>query len=182
MDNNTLPNKKAPSCSQLATRMKFAIGSRFLSPLRPLLNEVNKKRKTGQTGYLRAMSNFLLTSISGEYPVLEINYSLIKLSCGNLCGVRNPIASINQQEIKIAWSNWESHPYNFPDDEAIVVLYSLQKQGYLLYRDAASRIQGEAKISIPLEFRNDQLHVYLILYNKQKKWASDTKYLGLIQL
>src|SRR5688572_9457477 len=77
-----LNKNRQPSEKQLEQQARFALMTGFLNPLRDVLDIGYQNYASGVTAYNSALSANITNAISGIYPALTPDYSLVQLSRG----------------------------------------------------------------------------------------------------
>ena len=78
------------SPAQVAQQAKFGMMTAFLSPLRTVLDVGFRNTPSKATTYNYALADSISVAISGVYPALVLEYSLVKLSRGLMPGGSSP--------------------------------------------------------------------------------------------
>lgn len=169
-----------PSQKQLTVRGRFTIANVFLMPLRRLINRVYKitPGSVRPDGFFGALSHMMRYAIEGEYPGLQILYSMVKLSAGKLEPAAETLFLAEGGMVMISWAVTISSDA-WEDDEATAVIYNSSKEVFYVRRRIALRKEGVALSDIPSEFEGDTLHGYFFFRSRDGKNASESVYLGI---
>lgn len=172
------PSKRAPSPLQLIIQKKMALAAGLLSPARKILDETfTRKEKRYSSGYGAAMSHLLQTGFTGEFPDLIIDYSKVLLSSGNLPRTRPEITALANLSLLLKWEPSDHRDFNGWNTAALII-YSQDRNDYVLLRSQAQRRDGLATVKIPESFLNQTLHFYFFFEDIYSKKASCSQYLG----
>lgn len=171
---------KQATQKQLEQKLKFALLASFLSPLKSLLEKSYRRQEmTCLTGYNLAFHhNFVREgALTGVYPGYGIDYSKIEISRGSLLKPIRVIAwSPVRGEIVVSWSGLANGANAFDTDKAMIVLYNTQKKVHILSVGEGRRADSRIAISVPEEFSNDNVEVFIFFTSQDGKKNSPTAY------
>lgn len=163
-------------------RMKFARARKFLSPVNDIIQIgfTARKRNLRKTSIGRAMSALLQNAMIGIYPDIEVDPAKALLSTG----VKPPLGvySVERQKgrITIAWNNATNSLYqDRPDDGIILCAYAVEQELAAINDEVAVRQDGVLAMQLPDGMEQLQVHLYLIVHDREKANFSNSQYLGL---
>lgn len=169
---------KPPTDLQLATRMRFALISSFLNPLRNLLELVYESRKNKKmSAYNLAVSDNIKIAVEGEYPGLFIDYAKLRLSRGPF--PRPLDVRMLQEEdgmLLVSWRRANDSLCNIP----VVVLY-YQESGYYQVKWVQSGLDDLQVRFRPENAEGQTIHAWLFFASERSRGASDTQYAGNVR-
>jgi hypothetical protein len=178
----TAPVKTNKKCSlkQAAQRRKFKVAYKFFSPLADLVKITfrSNERKTGlnlATGYL--MKN----ALTGTYPDITIDYTLVRISRGDLPAAASPDVLNNGSQLTFMWTPNSETGSAAPTDKVVLVVYCPAMQKSIYRVDAATRADGSATINAS-NFKGEQVHTYVAFIRADEREASDSVYTGSVEL
>jgi len=176
------PSTKAPTDQQLIHRAKFGMVTGFLKPIGNLVNLGYKSQASGMTGYNVATADMMASAIMGIYPNLEIDYTKVLFSKGNLTGVFSVApTSPNPAELKVTWADNSGSGIGLAADKVVVLMYNPAKSAFVYnLNNGAERSVGEETISLPAEFSGDTVQVWIALMTADKKTFSTSIHAGQI--
>jgi hypothetical protein len=166
----------------LAQRAKFSLCTRFLKPLRALLNQTYRTRGSRTQGYYKAFSYTIRNALSGSFPNFSIDYSRVGLSQGNL---PNPITAACTSPVacKLAW-RWSRKcemALASTNDKAFVAVYCESLGQWIYNQDAASRNAGNVVLDASL-FGGQPVHTWIGFVSADGKLVSESIYTGVVNV
>lgn len=173
-----LPQFKAePTEAQLKSRLKFRMASKFLQAFASLVDECWTRPSYRRLSPRTQAFGGIIYYITGDYPDLRIDYSMIQLSSGTSPLVANCKMVIESDLLRVTWED----PHDllqFEDDVVIVALYDERLKASLILWGPFCRRDEKAEWVIPETFAKEGAHAWLILRSVRKRNASSTMYLG----
>ena len=139
------------SDKQVNQRTKFTTALSFLQPITPFLRVGYKLFTAKQTAFNAAMSNVLTNGIAGEAPNLELVYSAISVSKGNLTPVANPAFTYDSGEITMTWDDNSGSGTAKATDKAMYVVYNPTKVDAVYETSGADRSVKTQVADLPAE-------------------------------
>jgi hypothetical protein len=173
---------RKPSLPQRQQRTKFSLMNKFLGPIIPFLNETKKTVDIDLTGYNKAFSYNVKNAITGTYPDLIIDYSMVLLSRGDLPNVKLPQAESQLSgQITLEWTDNSRTGLSGPDDKAFLAVYCPEINQWkcelnLTERSASSYIFNVASCT------GRTVHIYLGFISSDGTEVSDSLYVGRLQV
>lgn len=171
---------KKPSEKQIIQRGKFGIVSRFLSPLRGILNESYRKVNPKISGLNIALKQILAEAIIGEHPNLKIDFSMVSLIRGSLAKPCLEMVYMEEtHELLMSWSErtWAN---SYPDDELLALIYCPSlSQNWHEFDTGIKRLEQGGVIKMPRLLADREIHIWLA-YRSHMKSHSDSVYMGQI--
>ncbi len=167
---------------KLTVQMRFAKVRLFLNPLNKLIQlgyAVRAKRKTAMG---RAMSYHLLNAVEGVYPDIGVNPALAKISDGML-RLPNIVALEKRDDLIVLEWDFVSDRIWPPvhwDDELILCLYDVASGNAAINEHTVIRQDMRMELQLPAIMRNKEVHLYLMLHDRDKASCSNSKYLGTL--
>lgn len=168
---------------QLMQRLKFACAVNFVKPMSALVSVGFKNlAKQKITGYNVAIQRIILKAITGEMPDYSVDYAKVQISEGSLPLAYNAHASsMEAGVVQIAWvNNSQEESGAHDDDNAIVLIYNPAKKRYLFNVRGEIRSAEHYDFSVPENFSNDDVHVYMAFITRDKRLVSNSEYLGTV--
>ncbi|MFD1628836.1 DUF6266 family protein [Pseudopedobacter beijingensis] len=174
-------SSKGPSEDQIAHRAKFAMCSKYLQPIKEILNVGYRDKTMKRMSAYNLASRLLLNEcITGEYPNYIVDFSIMKLSAGSLVVLQNAVAVQTGSSLDITWMGLYNGINCFKDDMVFVVLYSETKDYYLPYLDG---IREDLSYSVDISgFEvGEKYHVWVFCSSRNNLAVSNTQYLGAFE-
>ena len=167
-----------PSQAQLDQRLKFALMISFLRPLQGLIKTGFAAGKSGLTSLNKAMAANLNEAITGVSPNFSIDYSKIQYSKGSLIKPSGVSVATSSQS-KLVF-NWENPGAAAATDKLTILVYNKEKDLYVLLPGAASRSATTYTLQLPLDFADDDVHMWVSFVSADGKEVSNSFYIGEI--
>jgi hypothetical protein len=169
-----------PSPSQLDQRIKFALMTAFLKPLKTLITAGFPSTKTGPSSANMALSVNLKHAITGISPDFRVDYQKFLFSSGGLSKVVGGALS-TQDGAKLQFT-WDLTGSQSPTDRATLMVYNPTQNTYVTLPDAAPRSAKAFSLQLPLDFSDQIIHSWISFTSADKKKVSDSVYLGTLTL
>ncbi|HTN20798.1 MAG TPA: DUF6266 family protein [Pelobium sp.] len=166
---------------QLEQQARFAMITAFLNPVKPILEIGFKNYANGKTGYNSAHSYNLKNALTGITPNLEIDYSMVLLSRGDLPGVTSLAAtSDTAATLNLAWTN-NAGKGKAKDTDQLTVVAFCPSSGESVYGSAeATRLDEVLAFELPAEFSGETVEAYIFWSSADGKDISNSKYAGSV--
>jgi hypothetical protein len=177
----SLPRKstKPPTEAQLKQRLTFALVTGFLRPLGALINIGFQSYKGKKTPMNAALAYHLEKAVTGVYPALEIDFTKVIYSKGNLQAPGSPsIAVTITAKINFIWTNNAPPNTNQGTDLATVLVFNPVRNQYVTLQGAAARTALGYVLSVPADFSGEDVHCWVSFVSANGKEVSDSTYLG----
>jgi hypothetical protein len=170
--------------NELNQQARFRLMNNFLTPLNDVLNITFAHLAVRMTGRNKAFSYNLKNAITGVHPDLAIDFGMVLLSRGDLPGVESPsVDSPSADVLNFTWEDNNRKGKASGADKLFVALYQVETGFWHAPMDIATRADGKCKIEMQKEvFTGKKLHVYLGFMAADGKDASDSVYLGIVQV
>jgi Family of unknown function (DUF6266) len=178
------PRKRSNnSPSQVKQQAKFALMHSFLKPLLSLLNETYKNLAIQMTGFNKAFSYNVKNAITGEYPDLKIDYSMVLLGRGDLPNVAMPVKLVSTEgKLIFNWTDNSGRGKAKMTDKAFVAVYcEEEKGGWIEGMNLATRNIGSCSVDVT-QFLGKEVQTYIGFMTYDGKDVTDTLYTGTIKL
>lgn len=173
-----LPVRKNKNLSpaQMAHKQKFAIASKFVRCLSPLLAvSIADHKKMTRSNYI--LSHTMKQAMHGAYPDFHINYSQVLISHGNLQRAMTESAEILAGNIYFTWRNDSRFGNARDDDKAILVVYCETLNQCIYSFNETCRHTGNALLPV-LPFKGHQVQTWMGFISCNGKLRSNSIYTG----
>jgi hypothetical protein len=165
-----------PSPAQLDQRVKFALMTAFLKPLKSLIAIGFQTGKTGLTSANLALSANLKQAISGVSPNFAVDYAKVMYSQGSLAkGLGAGLVTQDNEKLQF---NWDLKGDEAGTDLATVMVYNPTQKTYVVLSNAALRSAKTFVLQLPTDFTDQVVHGWISFVSADKKRVSDSLYLG----
>lgn len=166
---------------QLEQQARFTLITTFLKPVKPLLEIGFKNYAIGKTGYNSAHSYNLKNALSGITPNLEIDYSMVVVSRGDLPAAKDvSAASVTAGKLDLAWVDNTGKGKAKANDQLIVVVFCPALADAVYSIGDATRDLQTFVYDLPEEFSGETTEVYLGWISEDGKEVAGSKYAGSI--
>jgi len=168
---------------QLEQQARFALITTFLKPVKPLLEIGFKNYAIGKTGYNSAHSYNLKNALSGVTPNLEIDYSMVIISRGDLPAVKEVAAtSVTAGKLNLAWLDNTGKGKAKASDQLILAVFCPALADAVYSIGEATRDLEALDYDLPEEFSGETVEVYLGWISQDGKEVAGSKYTGSVLL
>jgi hypothetical protein len=179
-------SRKKPTGPQKRHRSRLGLISRYLSKFVFVVRNGFNTKRMNITSMNAAVKENFHSAITGEYPNMKIEDSLIKLSTGTLDHVYRPtVVQKENGDVAITWTNPERQKWGVEDHDTVhLVFYSdVLRRRQLMYRDdLALRRDGYVDVTDYVKHMKGPIHVWMFLVSAKGGRPSPSKYLGAFNL
>lgn len=173
------PTKKKPSERQLIQRSKFVVVTKFLKPLRSVIDLYFGQEIESKTRYNLAISYMLINAVSVEDDKVNITYEKVLITKGILIGFQE----IHFQKTIIGVCNlkWfdNSGIGNAKSTDFVnVILYCEELDEFVLHEEVINRDKFYLLFNLPVGWGSKALDVWVYLTNDSRSDVSTSLYLG----
>jgi hypothetical protein len=169
------------SPAQQANSQKFAYVNLWLIPFHAYIIVGFDALAIGKTSLAAAFSLIYNTVFTGTMPDLKIDYSKMQISSGSLNGLVDvSLTYIDDHLIKILWDD-NSGPTTHFNDQVMVVFYNEELEMTDGFVGMVNRLDKEYVFALEPVLIGKPLHAYIAVTSYNRKKASNTTYLGLIE-
>src|SRR5437868_12786332 len=96
--------KRKPSPKQEVVRAKFGMARSFVQPIAQLLELTFTDSSTVATGANNATAQVITEAITGAYPSLSIDFSLVNILRGSFPSAENEVATTTGGKLSFTWT------------------------------------------------------------------------------
>lgn len=167
----------------LEQQAKFSLITDFLKPVKALLEIGFKNYAVGKTGYNSAHSYNLKNALAGTMPNLEIDFSMVLVSRGDLpLTTAISAASATAGRLDLTWTDNTGKGKAKAGDQLMLVVFcpALAEASYSVAD--ATRSEGSLQYILPADFSRENAEVYVGWLSEDGKDVSNSKYLGRIAI
>jgi len=174
------PRKTEPSPAELKLRSKFSFISKFLVPLKSILNASFKSNE--MSGMNRAISANFNHVIPESYPDWRIDFGKLLLGQGDLSGFSELSVTVDVPgHLKFIWNGRSRRKFAASHDRVYVAVYCEHLSQWLIRLGSVYRKNGSLILNAE-PFSGFPVHVYLGLISDSWGGGSDSQYLGSYDL
>ncbi len=152
----------------------------FLKSMTDLL-QITFRNGEAKTGMNNAMAYTMKNALTGTFPDIGIDYSLAKVSRGNLPFASAPRVAANGQQLTFSWTPNAGTGSAADTDKSVLVVYCPVKKQCLFTTDGPNRAAGTAVVDASA-FIGNEVHTYLAFINEDEEESSDSVYTGILNL
>ena len=114
--------------------------------------------------------------IKGEYPELEIDWGNLRISQGDLAGVRNLTAEWNEAGLRVSWATGINNAPGHAGDLISFAVYSPAEDLWLPFFNETLRDVGECILSYDEDWMRVEVHVFAMFVSFTGDMVSDSSY------
>ncbi|WP_026904612.1 DUF6266 family protein [Pedobacter glucosidilyticus] len=168
---------------QLEQQARFSLITAFLKPVKPLLEIGFKSYAVGKTGYNSAHSYNLKNALTGTSPNLEIDYSMVLLSRGDLPAAAGLVAtSTTAGQLNLAWTDNSGKGKAKAGDKLMLVVFCPALAEAVYSIGDAVREDATLAFDVDTDFSGQVVQVYTAWLSEDGKDVSNSKYAGNIDI
>ncbi len=185
----SLPTPKSnPSFSeaQLAQKVRFALGMRFLKAMGELV-EISYQSGYGKTKKNAALSRILTQAVGGVYPDLYIDYPALEIARGDLKKASAPaVAFTEDQQLRFTWTDNTGMGNAAATDQAILVAYCPETNDLIWTANGGMRTAGEGLLDARMLMkatggRGYGLYTWISFRDKKGERVADGEWVGEVR-
>jgi hypothetical protein len=146
------------------------------------MNETFRSQAVRMTGFNKGFSYNVKNVFTGEYPNLTIDNSLVVLSRGDLPNAGTPSAKSSAPGLlEFSWTDNTGKGNSAKTDQAFVAVCSEKDSDWRYKLNASERSVGSYTMDLKF-FKGKTVHVYIGFMSADGKEASDSLYLGKVDI
>jgi Family of unknown function (DUF6266) len=168
---------------QIQQQAKFALMHDFLKGVLSLLNVTYDHIAYQMTGFNKAFSYNVKNAITGEYPDMVIDYSMVLLGKGDLPNVNMPVNLIaSEGSLIFNWTDNSGRGNAKMTDHAFAAVYCKEEKDNWEYKfNLTTRNTGSCSIDVS-RFAGKEIQTYLGFISDNGKDVTNTLYTGPFNL
>ncbi len=172
-------SKVPPTEAQVAQRLRFALVTKFLSPLQGILAVgFRHVRRHTAAQFNMAVKRNIEQAVVGEAPDFTLDYPAITLSVGNLFIPLTNTIEVVEESITLTWDPAPNQFGGSSNDVAYIVVYNVERQLFITTETPVTRGNGMAVVEVPVPFAGQSGHAWMFFASHNGKKVSNTVYLG----
>ena len=173
--------KTGTSVLQDQQRAKFLLMSRFLHPLTDLLNQTFQKSAVGMSCFNKAFSENK-GAITGDYPVIRIDYPKIILSKGRLpLGEPPTISSPESGKLLLTWKTGDGISELLTAGGVFIAAYNEEFNRWILGQDDIR--EGNNSFMLDLTpFMGKQVQTYVGFISRNGQKIAQSRWMGAVDV
>jgi len=174
-------SNRVPSEAQQLQREKFTTVTKFLSPIKALLNQYFGQAVTYRSRYNLATSYHLKEAAERVNDSFEIIYSKVMISKGDLQGLVSPVVTtLPNNQLKIEWQDNSGQGMATPDDSLLVVVYCPELNLFETFEQIAMRKDNDVTLALTPFFEGSDVYCWASFVNDEHKLSASSTYLGKV--
>ncbi|HEY0176913.1 MAG TPA: DUF6266 family protein [Pedobacter sp.] len=169
-----------PTALQLEVRQRTSLITALLKPVKEFIRIGFKGATEGTvlSPYNLATSMNRLQAIKGSYPDLEIDFTKVVFSKGNLPVNDQVNVAATKYGLEFSWDPALRLPGMKATDQVMVMAYCPEKRAAFSQLDGARRKDGLELISLPRYRETVLVHTYITFISSSRASISDSFYTG----
>lgn len=172
---------RQPTPGQLEQQAKFGMMTAFLNPLRDVLDIGFRNTPSTATTYNHALADNIRSAISGVYPALAIEYSLVQLSRGAMPGGSNPaVIAAPGGILEFSWGDNTGKGKALATDRAVALVYCPELNDSEYSMGEATRADQSLIITLPPEFAGKAVETWIFWAAASGKEVTGSTYTGAV--
>ncbi|UYW02279.1 DUF6266 family protein [Flavobacterium agricola] len=179
----SLPKKtgNTPTPAQLVQRERFAVVSKFLTPLRPLLNRYFGTSTGVQSNFNLATSYHIKEACLVQNNTPTMVYNKVLITKGELQGLQEATLTTNNK-LLFTWADNSGQGQALATDTLLVVIYAPDLHLFEVFETQTTRQAKKATLTAEAYFTGVPIHIWATFVNSTKKTAAVSQYLGTVIL
>lgn len=160
------------------TQMRMTLAVRYLSPLRKIV-AMGYGKHNKKSAFNMAVADAMRYAVKGEYPSLEIDPALVRLTKGGLYNPRDINLVRAADKLQLTFDARFDRFYLFRDDEIVLCAYNPALGIAGVNEEKCVRIAGKMELQLPVQLAEAPVQVYLFTRDRDGKRFSNSRYLGV---
>ncbi|WP_256005700.1 MULTISPECIES: DUF6266 family protein [Pedobacter] len=177
-------SERPPTEAQLSVRAMFKLVVTFMKWISPLIKVgFQHAGKPKQTPFNAAFRYNFENAVTGMYPNWEVDYPKFMYSVGMLGNSDSAsVVADTAEQLDFSWDAVPNTSIGSGTDKATLLVYNPVKDRFVMQADAALRSALQYTMAMPANFGGDLVHVWMSFVSADRKMASNTVYLGEIEI
>lgn len=164
------PNTEKQQCQ----RNKFLVALHFLKSFTPFLRVGYQNYAKDQSPFNAAMSYVLKYATTGCGAGVAIDYNKTLVTRGSLGTAMNATAAAEGNKISYTWTDNSGMGNAQATDTAMLLVYNKNKKEAVYSLNGARRSEEKAELTLPTNWSDDALAVYLSFRNEENRAISNS--------
>lgn len=171
-----------PENGSHTVRLKFQKARQFLNPVNGVIQLGFSRNKNKGTAVGRAMSFTLHSAMEGIYPDIIVNPAKARLSVGTKGPLLNVKVERSTESIRMSWDSigYSGNANCATDDRVLLCAYAVEQELAVVNEEQVWRSAGQMDLQLPHSMQQMPVHLYLVVYDRNKRNCSDSQYLGFL--
>jgi hypothetical protein len=176
----THPRTKS-SEKQLNNEMRMKVISDFFHQMKSFLKAgfSNAAKNSTKNYYNIAVSYNKKYALKGFYPDVEIDYSKVLLSDGDLLTAENPAASRVTGGIEFTWDT-DGYAWGNGSDQVMVLAYFAESADVVLFSYGARRLEGKEFLPLSANHMELPAETYISFVSPDRSKVARSIYMGQV--
>ena len=175
----SIANPRTPA--QLEQRARFSLVGKFLRTLTAFLRIGFKSAALKMSAFNAAMAYNVKNAVTGIYPDLDLDYTKLRVTQGNLPGALNPAAvSVVAATVDFTWEDNSLDAETMANDKVVLLVYNPSKGQSVNAIGNMTRVDGAQSVVVPDSFSGDEVQCYISFINANESVVSDSLYVGSV--
>lgn len=159
---------------QLCQRGKFQTAINFLKTATPFVRIGYKNYAYRQSAFNAAMSHMLRQAVTGCGEQTAIDFEKTLLAQGSLVTATDAAVQTEAGKATFTWTDNSGSGNATATDQVMVLVYNKDKEETVYDTAAATRADGTAELTLPTDWTDNALAVYLAFYSEDGQLVSNS--------
>ncbi len=146
---------------QQGQRSKFQVALNFLKTITPFLRIGYREFAERQTAFNAAMSYVMKNALTDSEQGLVIDPNKVLVSHGSLTQAFNAAVTAEEDKVLFTWLDNSGQGNAMATDAAMLLVYNREKNLAVYDAAAATRMDINAELQLPKDWKSDTLIAYL---------------------
>lgn len=177
----SLPKKSGhiPTEAQLQQRSKFAVVTKFITPIKSVLSVYFGNPSGARSKYNMATSYHLKEAVIETPEGFAMMYNKVLITKGDLQAMATAELLVETGNLlHLDWINNSGQGKAFADDRPIVVIFSEELQLFEIFEPEVTRADSTVTLTVQPVFLGSEVQCWAGFVNNAKNLASLSVYLG----
>lgn len=150
----------------------------FLKPIKEFIRVGYKTYAVKKSAFNAAVSYVVKNAVGGSYPDVEINYSRVLVSRGDLTPPKDVVATISEHCVTITWTDNSAEGSADASDLSMPLAYNVSKGQAVFEIAATTRSSKSVALPLPSDWIGDTIQLYLGFITEDGMEVANSVYLG----
>lgn len=179
----TIGKNTAPaSIAQLKNRQQMTVATAFVQSVLGFINTGfhTEAQKQKRIAFNIAVSYHKKYALMGAYPDIEIDFSKVMLSQGDLLPAQLPQVTVVPEGLLFSWFTDPLNPEQSDLDQVMLMAYFPASKVAVFVLAGAARAEGNAILGIPSAMQSDTAETYISFISPDRTAVANSVYTGQV--
>lgn len=175
-------NTNPATIAQLNGRQEMAVATAFIQSILSFINVGFKTvaAKAKRYPFHIAVSYHKKHALKGIYPNIEMDFTKVKISEGDLPAAQQADVSMTTEGLLFSWFTDPANPQQSDLDQVMLMAYFSESGEAIFLLAGATRSVGQAILPIPMEMQTSRVETYISFITQDRMQVANSVYVKSI--